>query len=420
MIRQSMKMAWKSIVSNKMRSFLTMLGIIIGVMSLVVLVSMAGGTSESVSNQIASMGSNMLTVTIKDDKGTPMKLEDVEKLTKKKAISEAAPVAQSSVTAASTYSDETATIYGTTGAYADIQELELYAGRFLKMTDVDNHTNVAVINAGLAVNVMGRMDVVGETISLDGVDYQIIGVLAADDSDTTTTENYEAYIPYTSLIRLTDDVSSDITSFCVSAASENSMDDAEEALTNAMMERFEQDEDAFTVINQSTVMETMESVNQTMQLMLGGIAAISLLVGGIGIMNIMLVSVTERTREIGIRKAIGAGRSVIMMQFLIEALMLSLIGCGLGILFSWITILIISNVGDADVTYQMSMNVVWIAVAFSVFIGVVFGIYPANKAARKKPVDALRYTGEIVGVSCTRWSDPQFRPKQHPVRLDNL
>nr|WP_296093588.1 ABC transporter permease [uncultured Dorea sp.] len=393
MIRQSMKMAWKSIVSNKMRSFLTMLGIIIGVMSLVVLVSMAGGTSESVSNQIASMGSNMLTVTIKDDKGTPMKLEDVEKLTKKKAISEAAPVAQSSVTAASTYADETATIYGTTGAYADIQELELYAGRFLKMTDVDNHTNVAVINAGLAINVMGRMDVVGETISLDGVDYQIIGVLAADDNDTTTTENYEAYIPYTSLIRLTDDVSSDITSFCVSAASENSMDDAEEALTNAMMERFEQDEDAFTVINQSTVMETMESVNQTMQLMLGGIAAISLLVGGIGIMNIMLVSVTERTREIGIRKAIGAGRSVIMMQFLIEALMLSLIGCGLGILFSWITILIISNVGDADVTYQMSMNVVWIAVAFSVFIGVVFGIYPANKAARKKPVDALRYTG---------------------------
>ena len=393
MIRQSMKMAWKSIISNKMRSFLTMLGIIIGVMSLVVLVSMAGGTSESVSNQIASMGSNMLTVTIKDDKGTPMKLEDVEKLTKKKAIAEAAPVAQSSVTAASMYSDETATIYGTTGSYADIQELEIYEGRFLKMTDVENHTNVAVVNAGLAINVMGRMDVVGETISLDGIDYQIIGVLAADANDTTTTENYEAYIPYTSLIRLTDDVSSDISGFCVSAASEKSLDDAEEAVTDAMMERFEQDEDAFTVINQSTVMETMESVNQTMQLMLGGIAAISLLVGGIGIMNIMLVSVTERTREIGIRKAIGAGRGVIMMQFLIEALMLSLIGCGLGILFSWITILLISNVGDADATYQMSMKVVWIAVAFSIFIGVVFGIYPANKAARKKPVDALRYAG---------------------------
>lgn len=393
MIVQSMKMAWKSIVSNKMRSFLTMLGIIIGVMSLIVLVSMAGGTRESVSNQIANMGSNTLTVTISDDKGTPMKLEDVEALTKEKAISEVAPVARSSVTAASTYSDETATIYGTTGSYANIQELELYAGRFLKMTDVENHTNVAVINAGLAINVMGRMDVVGESISLNGLSYQIIGVLAADDSDSTTTESCEAYIPYTALIRLTDDVSSDITSFCVSATSETSLDDAEDALTNAMMERLEQDEDAFTIINQSTVMETMESVNQTMQLMLGGIATISLLVGGIGIMNIMLVSVTERTREIGIRKAIGAGRGMIMMQFLIEALMLSLIGCGIGIFLSWITISAISNFGNADTTYQMSMNVVGIAVAFSIFIGVVFGIYPANKAAKKKPVDALRYTG---------------------------
>ena len=393
MIKQSMKMAWKSIVSNKMRSFLTMLGIIIGVMSLVVLVSVAGGTSESVSDQIASMGSNMLTVTINDDKGTPVKLDDIEKLTKKKAIAEAAPVAKSSVTASSTYSDETATIYGTTGSYADIQELELYTGRFLKMTDVENHTNVAVINAGLAINVMGRMDVVGETINLDGMEYQIIGVLAADENDTTTTENYEAYIPYTSLIRLTDDVSTDITSFCVSATSEKSMDTAENTVTDMLMERFGQDEDAFTVINQSTVMETMENVNQTMQIMLGGIAAISLLVGGIGIMNIMLVSVTERTREIGIRKAIGAGRGVIMMQFLIEALMLSMIGCGLGILFSWIIILLLSNVGDSDVTYQMSMKVVGIAVIFSLFIGVIFGIYPANKAAKKKPVDALRYTG---------------------------
>ena len=392
MIRQSMKMAWKSIISNKMRSFLTMLGIIIGVMSLVVLVSMAGGTSESVSNQIASMGSNMLTVTIKDDKGTPMKLEDVEKLTKKKAIAEAAPVAQSSVTAASMYSDETATIYGTTGSYADIQELELYEGRFLKMTDVENHTNVAVVNAGFAINVMGRMDVVGETISLDGIDYQIIGVLAADANDTTTTENYEAYIPYTSLIRLTDDVSSDISGFCVSATSEKSLDDAEEAVTNAMMERFEQDEDAFTVINQSTVMETMESVNQTMQLMLGGIAAISLLVGGIGIMNIMLVSVTERTREIGIRKAIGAGQFSIMAQFLTEALMVSMMGCMAGIALSAL-ILKVAGMFVSDMSFSISPQVTALAVGFSAFIGIVFGIYPAWKAARKHPIDALRYSG---------------------------
>lgn len=393
MILQSVKMAWKAVLSNKMRSFLTMLGIIIGVMSLVVLVSLAGGTTDSVNNQIASMGSNLLTVSIQDDKGDPMKLDDVEALTENDEIAKAAPVAVSSVTASSTYSEETANIYGTTGSYAEIQGLELYSGRFLKKTDIENHTNIVVINAGLAIQVMGRMSVVGESISLDGVDYQIIGVLKADENDSTTTENYEAYIPYTSLVRLASDVSSEVTSFCVSATSEDSLEEAENVVTQTMMQRFSQDEDAFTVMNQSTVMETMASVNQTLQLMLGGIAGISLLVGGIGIMNIMLVSVTERTREIGIRKAIGANRSAIMLQFLIEAMMLSLMGCFLGIALSWTVLQVISAINSADMIYTMSGEVVGIAIAFSVLIGIVFGLYPANKAAKKKPVDALRFAG---------------------------
>ena len=393
MILQSVKMAWKAVLSNKMRSFLTMLGIIIGVMSLVVLVSLAGGTTDSVNAQIASMGSNLLTVSIQDDKGNPMKLDDVEALTENDEIAEAAPVAASSVTASSTYSEETANIYGTTGSYAEIQGLELYSGRFLKKTDIENHTNVVVINAGLAIQVMGRMNVTGESISLDGVDYQIIGVLKANENDSTTTENYEAYIPYTSLVRLASDVSSQVTSFCVSATSEDSLEEAENVVTQTMMQRFSQDEDAFTIINQSTVMETMASVNQTLQLMLGGIAGISLLVGGIGIMNIMLVSVTERTREIGIRKAIGANRSAIMLQFLIEAMMLSLMGCFLGIVLSWTVLQVISTVNSADMIYTMSGGVVGIAIAFSVLIGIIFGLYPANKAAKKKPVDALRFAG---------------------------
>ncbi len=393
MINQSLKMAWKAILSNKMRSFLTMLGIIIGVMSLTVLVSLAGGTTESVSSQIESMGSNMLTVSVMDDKGSPMKLEDVAALADLDEIAAAAPVAESSVTALSTYSEETATLHGTTGAYESIYGLELYSGRFLKNTDVENHTNVVVINAGIAINVMGRMNVVGEKISLNGIDYLIVGVLAADENDSTTTETYEAYIPYTSLIRLTEDVSSEITSFCVSATSEESLDAAEAVIEDEMMKRFAQDEDAFTIMNQSTIMETMESVTQTLELMLGGIAAISLLVGGIGIMNIMLVSVTERTREIGIRKAIGATRMDIMMQFLIEALVLSLMGCLFGILLSWAILQGITIFSGGETSYSLSVSVVWISVAFSTFIGVVFGIYPANKAAKKRPVDALRYTG---------------------------
>ena len=250
-----------------------------------------------------------------------------------------------------------------------------------------------VINAGLATDVMGRMNVEGESIYLNGMEFQIVGVLAADESDTSTIENYEAYIPYTSLIRLTEDVSSDITTFCVAASSEGSLDPAETVLTEIMMDCFADDEDAFTIINQSSVMEAMESVTNTLALLLGGIAAIALLVGGIGIMNIMLVSVTERTREIGIRKAIGAGRGTIMLQFLIEALMLSLLGCLIGIILSWLTLQIIGIVTGGEMTYSLSVGVVWVAVAFSTLIGVVFGIYPANKAAKKRPIEALRYTG---------------------------
>lgn len=388
-----MKMAWKSIAANKMRSFLTMLGIIIGVVSLVVLVSLVSGTTDSVSEQISDMGSNLLMVTVKDDKGAPMKLEDVSALAEHEEIEAAAPVATDSVTATSAYAEETATVYGTTGVYTQINHLEFYGGRFLKKTDVDNHTNVVVINAGFATEVLGRMNVVGETVRLNGAEYRIVGVLAADDNDSTSTQNYEAYVPYTSLIRLSENVSSGITSFQVAASSEETMDEAEAVLEEQMLSRFSQDEDAFTILNTSIVMEVIDSVTGTLSLLLGGIAAISLLVGGIGIMNIMLVSVTERTKEIGIRKAIGAGRGVIMLQFLIEALMISLIGCLLGILFSWLALRAISVAAGDMMNCSLSAGVVWIAVIFSTLIGVVFGIYPANKAAKKKPIDALRYMG---------------------------
>ena len=199
----------------------------------------------------------------------------------------------------------------------------------------------------------------------------------------------EAYIPYTTLSKIADDVLY-VKQFTASASNEESMDAAELALTDMMMKRFGQDEDAFTIRNQSTIMETMNSVNQTMTLMLGGIAAISLLVGGIGIMNIMLVSVTERTREIGIRKAIGAGRKSIMFQFLIEALMISLIGCLLGILLSWIILQVASFFMDS-MTLELSPKVVLASVLFSMVIGAAFGSYPASKAASKKPIEALRY-----------------------------
>ena len=409
MIFQSMKMAWHAVVSNKLRSFLTMLGIIIGVVALIVLVSIANGATSSVTDQISSMGSSYLTVTITDDKENPLRLKELSDFCEPEEVDEVAPVSWTSVTAKTSYSNGTMTLTGTTGSYADIQGLELFSGRFLKQTDIDNNSYVVVITKDTATELLGLADAVGESIKLNGKSFLVIGVLSdsssltqgtavssssdSDDSDSSSSSvQLEGYIPFSTMTRLADNVL-DVTMFYASGTDEDSLEPAENALTELLMERFGQDEDAFSIVDQSEIMEAMSSVTNTMSLMIGGIAAISLLVGGIGIMNIMLVSVTERTREIGIRKAIGAGRGTIMLQFLIEALLVSLMGCLAGIGLSWVILKVAAVVMNNSMSFTMDMKVVWLSVAFSVLIGVLFGLYPANKAASKKPIDALRYSG---------------------------
>ena len=409
MIFQSMKMAWHAVVSNKLRSFLTMLGIIIGVVALIVLVSIANGATSSVTDQISSMGSSYLTVTITDDKGNPLRLKELSDFCEPEEVDEVAPVSWTSVTAKTSYSNGTMTLTGTTGSYADIQGLELFSGRFLKQTDIDNNSYVVVITKDTATELLGRVDAVGESIKLNGKSFLVVGVLSdstsltqgaavtsssdSDDSDSSSSSvQLEGYIPFSTMTRLADNVL-DVTMFYASGTDEDSLEPAENALTDLLMERFGEDEDAFSIMDQSEIMEAMSSVTNTMSLMIGGIAAISLLVGGIGIMNIMLVSVTERTREIGIRKAIGAGRETIMLQFLIEALLVSLMGCLAGIGLSWVILKVAAVVMKNSMSFTMDMKVVWLSVAFSVLIGVLFGLYPANKAASKKPIDALRYSG---------------------------
>lgn len=409
MIFQSMKMAWHAVVSNKLRSFLTMLGIIIGVVALIVLVSIANGATSSVTDQISSMGSSYLTVTITDDKGNPLRLKELSDFCEPEEVDEVAPVSWTSVTAKTSYSNGTMTLTGTTGSYADIQGLELFSGRFLKQTDIDNNSYVVVITKDTATELLGRVDAVGESIKLNGKSFLVVGVLSdstsltqgaavtsssdSDDSDSSSSSvQLEGYIPFSTMTRLADNVL-DVTMFYASGTDEDSLEPAENALTELLMERFGEDEDAFSIVDQSEIMEAMSSVTNTMSLMIGGIAAISLLVGGIGIMNIMQVSVTERTREIGIRKAIGAGRETIMLQFLIEALLVSLMGCLAGIGLSWVILKVAAVVMKNSMSFTMDMKVVWLSVAFSVLIGVLFGLYPANKAASKKPIDALRYSG---------------------------
>lgn len=406
MIFQTFKMSWAAVCANKLRTFLTMSGIIIGVVALIVLVSIADGASSSVSEQISGMGSSYLTVRITDDKEKPLRLSEFSELLDNEEIAAAAPVGKTSVTAKTGYTSGSMNITGTTGSYFDIMNLAFSSGRALKKADLDNNSYVVILTSDTAVELFGRADAVGETLSLDGKKFLVVGILSGENSTLTSGQSMaqsssaddseaitlEGYIPYSTLTRMADNVL-DITWFYASSKNEENADEAEKALQNIMLERFEGDEDAFSIQNQSEIMEAMENVENTMSLMIGGIAAISLLVGGIGIMNIMLVSVTERTREIGIRKAIGAGRGEIMFQFLLEALFVSIMGCTAGIAASYGVLKIISGIMGESMSFSMNWQVAWISVGFSLVIGVVFGLYPASKAAGKKPIEALRYSG---------------------------
>ncbi len=393
----SFKMALRSISSNKMRAALTMLGIIIGVMALVVLVSLVNGATSSVTDAVSGLGTSMLTVSISDDKGLPLDLDTVNRYMEEDGIGLVAPYISSSVTASGDEASGDVTVYGTTPAFYEVQGMQLAMGRFLKTSDIENHTYVCVINETAATELIGYVDCVDQAISLNGVEYTIVGVLSDNEDSLTsmmTSGSLAVYLPYTSLLRLSDSLTSEVTSFYVSAPENGTMETVEAAMTEILMERFEDDDEAFTVSSQSVLEDTMSSITSILTILLGGIAAISLVVGGIGIMNIMLVTVTERTREIGIRKAIGASRGTILSQFLMEAVVLCMLGCGLGIFLSWAILQTVSTVvASLDMTFSLDGGVVLIAVVFCFVIGVVFGLYPANKAAKMKPIDALHYGG---------------------------
>ena len=394
----SFKMALRSISANKMRAVLTMLGIIIGVMALVVLVSLVNGATNSVTSAVADLGSSLITVSVTDDKGSPITLETLETwMDENDHIGLMAPYATD--TATGTHGSEfgSVTVYGTTAGYYTLQNKQLTMGRWLSKADVDNHTNVCILNEAAADNLIGYTDCVGQSLTLNGVPYTVIGVLEPEEDSLMsllTGGNMAAYIPYTSLIRLSGTVTDKITTFYAGAAEGELLENAETVLEELLLARFDDDDDAYRLSSSNILEEAMEDVTNVLSILLGGIAAISLIVGGIGIMNIMLVTVTERTREIGIRKAIGASRQTILTQFLIEAIVLCMMGCGLGIFLSWAILQTVNTVvASTGLTFLLDGSVVTVAVVFCFIIGVVFGLYPANKAAKMKPIDALHYGG---------------------------
>jgi len=393
----SFKMALRSIYSNKLRAVLTMLGIIIGVMALVVLVSLVNGATDSVTDAVSSIGSDMLTVRISDDKGHPVTLETLAEWQENEPkIGLCAAYASASVTGKYGTDSDTFTVYGTVPEYYDVNGLTIALGRFLKKSDVDNNTRVCILNNSAATEIIGYVDCVGEEISFDGMKFTVVGVLSENESLMTSmsSDSYVAYIPYTSLMRISTSVTDSVTSFAVSAPEGGTMEETENRMEQILYERFEEDEDAYSISSMNVMEDAMSSISSVLSMLLGGIAAISLVVGGIGIMNIMLVTVTERTREIGIRKAIGATRGTILRQFLMEAVVLCMLGCAIGIFLSWSILRVAAVVvSSLNMSFSLNRTVVLIAVVFCFFIGVVFGIYPANKAAKMKPIDALHYGG---------------------------
>ncbi len=377
------KLSLKAIFNNKMRSFLTMLGIIIGVMAVVILVSITQGATSGITDSISDMGSQQITASITDDE-VSVSADSVETLSSYPTIDSVAPIISTSKTVKKNSTTGNYSIVGITPSYFDVQDIEIQRGREIAESDVEWNTKVCVIGTEVATDLFGTWDAVNGTIIVGESIYKVVGVLEEQGSSLAGSDDSKILIPYSTASKMTGQTS--VSSFYIKAASENTVNAAISSVEMFLLQAT-RDEEAYDVSNQSDVLDTMDDVSNTMSLLLAGIAAISLLVGGIGIMNIMLVSVTERTREIGIRKAVGAKRKHIMLQFLCEACILSvlggLIGLGLSVAFIEFYNLITAT------AVAMNWSVALAAIAFCAVIGVLFGGYPAAKASRLQPIDAL-------------------------------
>jgi putative ABC transport system permease protein len=383
---------------------LTMLGIIIGVAAVIAMVGIGNGATASITSQIQGLGSNLLIVSpgqsnsggVKGAAGSSntLKMTDIPMIEAAGSGVEAvAPFVSANVQVVYGSGNASTSAAGTTAAYAQVRNLQIAQGRFITQEDVDSFTRVAVVGPSVVQNLMGdsNADIIGKTIKLKNIPFLVVGVTSSQGSSGMTNNDDVVYIPITTAQdRLIGNKY--LRQIFIEASGPEMMTTAQNQVTYALRGAHKlQDSQAddFTITNQAEVLQTMEGVTQTLTMLLGGIAAISLLVGGIGIMNIMLVSVTERTREIGIRKAIGAKGRDIMIQFLIEAVVLSLAGGGIGILLGWGGSILVGKL--MSMATSISMTSVLLAFGFSAAIGIVFGVFPAKKAASMDPIDALRY-----------------------------
>ncbi len=401
------RVAMKAVLVHKMRSFLTMLGVVIGVGAVIALVAVGEGTQAQVVSQFEALGSNLLTVSPGTSFGfsrgglqtnsKPLVTADVEAIQAlASAVAKVAP--QYNANATVTYGANTTniSINGVTSVYADVRAWTVTNGRFISDADDANLSTVVVLGQTAVEDLFGsaQANPVGQIVRINRQNYTVIGVLASKGQSGFNNQDNVIFMPlHTTQLKLGGAGTTTVNQISLQVRSAEEMDLAQAQVTAIMRSRHGLTgtaADDFTVQNQADIVSTVSETSQTFTTLLGSIAAISLLVGGIGIMNIMLVSVTERTREIGLRKAVGAKRADILVQFLAEAIVLSVVGGLLGVaagVGSAQAIAPLLGSAQAVVTSQS----VFLALGVSLGIGVFFGLYPANRAAKLKPIDALHY-----------------------------
>ena len=415
---QALLEAIESLNGNKMRSGLTVLGIVIGVAAVIAMLAVGNGARASITGSISSIGTNLLFVFKGSADGPPgpgdhngggsgnndrpLTLADAAAIADSFAapsVDSVAPVIQGNGTITFAGENSTTTISGVTPTYAPVRNLELAEGEFINEEHVNGRMSVVVLGPEAADAIFGHHDgIVGEMIRIEGQPFRVIGILVAKGGGAFGSEDNAAYIPFTTAqARLIKRSSRDeIDVLYVQATTAEAVPQASDEIANILRQRHRTPigDDDFTVFTQQDFLKIFETITGVLTIFLGGIAGISLLVGGIGIMNIMLVSVTERTREIGLRKALGARKKDILLQFLTESSLLSLIGGIIGIMFGWLIAFAVGKVAAAtgnNFVPIVGTDAVLLSTSFSAIIGLFFGIYPASRAASLEPVEALRY-----------------------------
>ena len=385
-----------------MRSILTMLGIIIGVAAVIALVSIGNGVKQDIQNSISSLGSNLLMVMpgaprtpgVRPSQGSmkSLKVSDYQAISKLDGVKAASPYTANSYVTIYQSKNWTTTVSGVSSNFQDVNNWTMAEGRFISSKNVENRERVAVVGQTVVKNLFAGEDPVGKEIRVKNIPFRVIGVLNSKGNGTMGNDQDDViFIPYTTAMERVEGVDY-LRMVYVVASDDNGIDRLQSDIENLLRVRHsikDTNLDDFNIQNMKSIMETMEQTTGTLTLFLGAVAAISLVVGGIGIMNIMLVSVTERTREIGIRKALGATYFVIVTQFLIEAVVISLMGGLIGIALGIGASKLIGLASGMSTV--ISVPTIVLSFAFSMAIGLVFGIYPARKAAKLNPIDALHY-----------------------------